>query len=255
MPDVDPIHLDRARAESFGAVAAAYDRYRPGYPEQLIDDLVALRPARVLDVGCGTGKAARQLAARGLQVLGVEVDAEMAAVARSHGLDVETAAFEAWDDAGRRFDLVISGQAWHWVDPNLGAPKIARVLNAGGTVALFWNYDEPDESTRAVIEAVYQRLAPELAGAAITKHLRDERPYVDALAATRVFDRIDTQTYRWQLSLSVDDWIGRTGTHSDHLQLGNVRLGELLATLRDALRENGETVPLAGGTYVIWARP
>jgi 2-polyprenyl-3-methyl-5-hydroxy-6-metoxy-1,4-benzoquinol methylase len=66
-------HLDRARAEVFGAIAEEYDLHRPAFPDALIDDLVALG-AHALDVGSGTGKVARALAGRGLEVLGVEVD-------------------------------------------------------------------------------------------------------------------------------------------------------------------------------------
>jgi SAM-dependent methyltransferase len=251
----DAIHRDRARAEAFGAIAADYDRFRPGYPDALLDDLMALHPTRVLDIGCGTGKVARSLAARGALVLGVEIDLGMAAVARGHGLDVEVGSFEEWDDRGRRFDLIVSGQAWHWLDPYTAAPKAARLLLRGGTMVLFWNYDEPEPETRAVIDAVYNRLAPELAGSAITAHLLTDRPYVEALQATGAFADLATQTYEWRRTLSVADWIGRTGTHSDHLLLGKDRLAALLAELESALREHGETVTVTGGTYVIWARP
>lgn len=101
----------------FGEDAERYDRARPAYPELLVDDLVALGGRRALDVGRGTGKAGRLLAARGWEVLGVEPDRRMAVVARRHGPDVEIARFEEWDPAGRTFDLVTSGQAWHWIDP------------------------------------------------------------------------------------------------------------------------------------------
>src|SRR5690348_959284 len=57
-------HTNRTRAQSFGSDARAYDRVRPGYPPELIDDLVADRPRTALDVGCGTGKAARLVQAR-----------------------------------------------------------------------------------------------------------------------------------------------------------------------------------------------
>jgi 2-polyprenyl-3-methyl-5-hydroxy-6-metoxy-1,4-benzoquinol methylase len=120
---LDELHLDRARAESFGSVAEQYDRYRPTYPDALIDDLAALQPAQVLDVGCGTGKAAVALARRGLSVLGVELDERMADVARGHGISVEVAAFETWDDAGRRFDLITCAGAWHWIDHGPGVSK------------------------------------------------------------------------------------------------------------------------------------
>jgi hypothetical protein len=41
------------------------------------------------------------------------VDACMADVARSHGIEVEVSPFETWDDGGRRFDLITCGEAWH----------------------------------------------------------------------------------------------------------------------------------------------
>jgi ubiquinone/menaquinone biosynthesis C-methylase UbiE len=68
----DRMHENRARALSFGAVATLYDSARPTYPAALIDDLMALEPHRVLDVGCGTGKAARLFVERGCDLLGIE---------------------------------------------------------------------------------------------------------------------------------------------------------------------------------------
>src|SRR5437899_9250287 len=110
-------HQHRQMAESFGVDAGRYDRARPAYPEALIQRIVAGSPGRdVLDVGCGTGIAARQFRAAGCTVLGVEPDARMAAFARGTGIDVEVAKFEDWEAAGRRFDAVVAGQSWHWIE-------------------------------------------------------------------------------------------------------------------------------------------
>ena len=80
--------------------AEGYDRARPGYPGALVARIVAESPGLdVLDVGCGTGIAARQFQAAGCTVLGVEPDARMAEFARARGLRVEVATFEAWDPA------------------------------------------------------------------------------------------------------------------------------------------------------------
>ena len=245
-------HDQRDRAESFGAVAELYDRYRPDYSDELIEALVALRPAAVLDVGCGTGKASRQLSAGGLDVLGVEIDAGMAAVARRHGVAVEVSSFEAWDDRGRTFDLIVSGQAWHWVDPAIGAPKLVRLLRAGGTVCLFWNYDDPDAAIQAAVEDVYRRLAPELLG---PERAGEDESARDALRRTGCFGSVRSQRYRWTETLPVEDWIGRISTYSRQLLLGPARLAEVQVALREALRDLGETVHLAAGTYAIWARP
>src|SRR2546430_12182297 len=77
----EPSGVDGLRARSFGAVAADYDRYRPRYPDQLADDVVAALPGRrVLEVGAGTGIATAAFAARGMAMTCVEPDAEMAAV-------------------------------------------------------------------------------------------------------------------------------------------------------------------------------
>ena len=137
------LSADRARAESFGSVAADYARLRPAPPAALVDELVALAPSRVLDVGCGTGKVAGALAARGLSVLGIEIDERMAALAP---VPVELASFEDWDDRGRTFDLITFGDSWHWIDPERGWRKIARVLAPGGTVVRFWNHHEVERA-------------------------------------------------------------------------------------------------------------
>ncbi len=101
-------------AESFGAQAERYDRVRPAYPDDLVARIVAGSPGpEVLDVGWGTGIAARQFQAAGRTVLGVEPDARMAEFARARGLPVEVATFESWEPAGRVFDAVVAAQAWH----------------------------------------------------------------------------------------------------------------------------------------------
>lgn len=246
MIDVSTFHEQRDRAESFGAVAEAYDLYRPGYPEELIDALVALRPATVLDIGCGTGKAARQLAARGMQVLGVEVDAQMAAIARRHGVDVEVASFEQWDDRGRSFDLIVSGQAWHWIDPAVGAPKVVRLLRPGGTVCFFWNFDDLDDADQQVVDEVYRRFAPK-----IDKDRRDDE-HGAIVRRTGCFRSVRSEQYRWEQTLPVEQWIGRVSTYSKQLLLGPEQLARLQDELRAAL---GDQVRLTGGTYVVWARP
>lgn len=121
---------------SFGSEAERYDRARPRYPDAMVRRIVAGSPGPdVLDVGCGTGIAARQFQAADCAVLGVEPDARMADLARQYGVEVDVATFEAWDPVGRAFDAVVAGQAWHWIDPVAGAAKAAQVLRPAGRPA------------------------------------------------------------------------------------------------------------------------
>lgn len=152
----------RRMAESFGVDAERYDRARPRYPDALIAAVVAASPGPdVVDVGCGTGIAARQFQAAGRTVLGVEPDARMADFARQHGTDVEVVTFEDWDPAGRMFDAVAAGQSWHWVDHVAGARKAADVLRPGGTLTLFWHVFEPPASVRDAFATAFRAAVPD----------------------------------------------------------------------------------------------
>jgi SAM-dependent methyltransferase len=244
------LHSQRSRAESFGSVAAQYDRYRPAFPATLLDALSALRPASVLDVGSGTGKVAAGLSDRGLDVLGVEVDPRMAEIAREKGARVEIARFEDWDDAGRRFDLVTCGDAWHWIEPHAGIAKVAAVLRAGGTFAHFWNCIVLGDDVLAALADVYRAHAPaaRLYGLpppeqedlfAVTERTRPRGP----------FAVVETVIHRWEQAFGADDWVHFLATISDHQRLGAEPLAVLQRAVRDALARFGDVVHAHGRTY------
>jgi SAM-dependent methyltransferase len=249
----ESVHENRARAESFGSVADQYDRYRPTYPDALISDLLALGPDWTLDIACGTGKVAVSLLACGLAVLGVEVDPDMAAVARRHGIIVEIASFETWDDGGRTFDLITCGQGWHWIDPDKGPAKAAALLNPSGTLALFWNYGELDGELKRELDEVYQSIAPELSADAV-KHRHDDEPWVEHLKSTGRFDSVRTETYDWSATLDTEEWVARVATHSDHITLPADRRAKLFDAIRVVIDKHGGQVTLRSGTYAVFAR-
>src|SRR3977135_1832518 len=153
-PRVD-LYLDRARADSFGAAARVYDALRPRYPSQLIDDLLRQGARTVLDVGAGTGIASEQLLVRGATVLAVEPDPRMCAVASGKGIPIEIGTFESWDPAQRRFDLVVFGSSFHWVNPDIALAKVHGLLSSGGRLALMWNRLLPTRPTRIDLAEIY----------------------------------------------------------------------------------------------------
>jgi SAM-dependent methyltransferase len=244
-------HTERRRAESFGGVAEQYDAVRPSYPAELVDDLMALDPADVLDVGCGTGKAGRLLVACRFPVLGVEIDPQMADVARRHGLTVDIAPFETWDPRHRTFDLIICGQAWHWIDPALGVPKAAALLRRGGTIALFWNVNELDEPVQAALDEVYSRHAPELVDKAVTE---PERPYADDLDSSGLFEPVVQRSYPWEHVYPRDEWLALIQTHSDHVVLPTEQRAALVAGVAEAIDGLGGSVVSHYRTRALFAR-
>jgi SAM-dependent methyltransferase len=134
-----------ALRDTFDEAPELYDRVRPGYPEEVFDDLATLarlRPgSRVLELGCGTGQATVPLATRGFEVVAIELGAGLADVARRNlaafpAVDIVNAAFEEWPLPPAPFDAVLAATSFHWLDAEVRLTKVADALRPGGAIAL-----------------------------------------------------------------------------------------------------------------------
>jgi SAM-dependent methyltransferase len=245
-------HVARDWAESFGRDAERYDRARPRYPEALIERIVAASPGRdVLDVGCGTGIAARQFAAAGCRVLGVDVDPRMAELARGHGIEVEVGRFEDWDPAGRGFDAVVAAQAWHWVDAEAGARQAARVLRPYGRLALFWNVARTAEPALAeAFAGVYRAVLGEhpIFGRALGPHTGGYSAFNDraneAVRRSGAFEEPEDWEYAWDRTYTRDEWLDVVPTQGGHNTLTPGQLERVLAGI-------AELIDAAGGSFLM----
>jgi ubiquinone/menaquinone biosynthesis C-methylase UbiE len=137
------VHRDerRGRAESFAEVADAYERARPGYPEEAVRWLVGEEPVDVVDLAAGTGKLTRSLVALGHRVTAVEPLPEMIAhlEAAAPGVPALTGTAESMPLPDASADAVTVAQAFHWFDHGPALVEIARVLRPEGTLAIVWN--------------------------------------------------------------------------------------------------------------------
>jgi SAM-dependent methyltransferase len=149
-------------AASFGPVADVYDRARPPYPAPALDWLLAgfPAPARVIDLGAGTGKLTRLIHDRGLPVTAVEPSPGMRAqlLASVPGVPVVEGSAEQIPLPAGSADAVLVAQAWHWVDPVRAVPEVARVLAPGGRLGLLWNVrDDRADWVRRLDEVIGNR--------------------------------------------------------------------------------------------------
>jgi SAM-dependent methyltransferase len=257
---VNEIHRQRQVAESFGEDAERYDRTRPRYPDAMVERIVAASSGRdVLDVGCGTGIAARAFQAAGCAVLGVEPDPRMADFARGKGLEVEVATIEDWDPAGRTFDAVIAGTTWHWVDPVAGAAKAARVLRPGGRLALFWNVAQmPSVLADAAAEAL-RRVLPDLPvlGAGLKGGLDAYQPILtkaaDGIREVGGFSDLEQWRFDWEQPYTRDEWLDVMPTQGFLTRLQPDQLAEVLAAAGAAIDAMGGGFTMPYGTGVVTA--
>jgi SAM-dependent methyltransferase len=238
------VSAERTRARVFGEVADLYDRRRPGYPAALYDELLALvgRRARALEAGAGTGKATVELARRGVEVVAFEPDQAMAAVARraAAGLSVqvEEQPFEEWRGEAGSFDLVVSAQAWHWIDPERGPAVARRALRPGGVLGVWWSQaGDWDGPVRAALDAAYERHAQDLAGSVVNSPAHPLSP--DPLVIEG-FEAMEPHNYTWAQRYDAASYCELLQTHSDHRLLSRKQLGELLLAVSEVIEHVGD---------------
>lgn len=155
------------RARSFGSAAQAYQRYRPGYPDELLRLVQAYAQGELrtaLEIGAGTGLATRLFAGPGLAVTAVEPDDNMLAVLRREtaGMPVTPvlACFEELPTPAH-YDLLYAAAAWHWTAPRGRWERAGALLRPGGTFAAFGGPTEiVDAALRAAVAAARRPILP-----------------------------------------------------------------------------------------------
>jgi len=255
----------REVSEGFGADAQRYHRARPGYPAALIDKIAQSLPGAersVVDVGIGTGIAATLLRDAGLDVLGVEPDERMAALAREAGFPVEVARIEDWDPAARSFGAMTAAQAWHWVDPLAGAARAASALVPGGLLAVFWNSFMPPEEVSAAIGAVYQNVLPRVApdapsmgggppGPGAYRQLCDTA--AGAMAATGAFGEPGHWRFDWSREYTTAQWLDATATFGGWGRIPAEGQREILDGIGEAIDNFGGSFTMGYATVGVAA--
>jgi SAM-dependent methyltransferase len=248
-----------SRALSFGAMAEAYERFRPGYPAELFDLVLtyAGQPVRTaLEIGAGTGKATRLFAQRGIAVTATEPDGAMLAELRRHVPATVTAVQAAFEDLrpGESYGLVYAAAALHWTNPEGRWPRVAALLEPGGVFASFGGpagLADPD-----VAEAVRAARAPFLDS--------DDVPSPDGTPPEHDMQWPGTELQRSQwfadvrqceigrrLTMSARDYAGHLSTISAYLELPAAAQQQAYSQIMQVLPE---TVELAADIIVHLAR-
>ncbi|MEV4766314.1 class I SAM-dependent methyltransferase [Micromonospora chokoriensis] len=248
-----------ARALSFGMVAEAYERYRPGYPVELLDLVMtyAGRPIRTaLEIGAGTGKATRLFTRREVTVTATEPDGAMLAELRKHVPSRVQTVQAAFEDLrpGETYDLVYAAAALHWTKAEGRWSRMAALVEPGG---VFASFGAPIQlADPAVAEAVRAARAPFLES--------DEVPSPDGtppghamqwpgseLQRSESFTDVQQVVIERRLTMSADDYVGHLSTISAYLELPTSDQEQVFDRITQVLPE---TVDLAADIVVHLAR-
>jgi SAM-dependent methyltransferase len=142
---VDTRHVHPTAARGFSRGAASYSRGRPEFPSGARDwlktDLGLGAGKSAIELGAGTGKFTRQLAATGASIVAVEPVTAMLERLAADFPDIDAVRGDAQNLplASGIADAVICAQAFHWFATPAALGEIHRVLRPGGVLGLIWN--------------------------------------------------------------------------------------------------------------------
>lgn len=182
--------------------------------------------SRVLEIGCGTGQAAVDLAKRGYEVVAVEIGAELAAIARRRlarfpATEVIVADFEHWELPTEPFDAVVSATAFHWIDPEIRFVKAADALLPGGLLAVI-DTDHVSGGTEQFfvdVQDCYECWDPKTEPGLTLPAAGDVEANRDEAAQSGRFGPVTVRHYEWEGAYSTFDYLELLLTYSGHLAL------------------------------------
>lgn len=243
---------ERERLRStFDGAALLYDEVRPGYPEELFDEIASLSDipfgGRILEIGCGTGQATLPFARGGYEILCVELGENLARVARRNlavypRVEVRTGDFEETRLPAEAFDLVVSATAFHWLDPAVAYLKAARALRPTGSIALFWNehvHTNADPGFFREAQGVYEREAPEITdesyeGPPKPQDLLDR---TEEIASSGLFGPVVRRFFRWDQVYDAESYLRVLDTYSGHIDLDEATRRRLYRGIRRLIED------------------
>jgi len=242
---------------SFNDVADLYDEVRPGYQEFVIDEICSFAgmtiDSRILEIGCGTGQITLPFARRGYSILGLEPSSTMAALAIKNctpypNVDVLQTTFEKWPLPAETFELVLSAQAFHWIEPYSGCEKAATALRPGGSIALVWNNDvSHDTPFYKATEPIYDRYMPSEGSTDRTRACIHE-------ALAKAFHEIEEIRHPWERTYSSSEYIKLLKTYSDYQRLPEPSRADFFRAIADVIGRTGNAVTRRYETQVVLAR-
>ena len=237
----------------FDEVAELYDRARPSYPDDLVDDVISLagiQPgARILEIGCGTGQATELFARRGFSLVCLEPGPNLAALARKRlasftSVEIVSSTFEAWSCPESPLDLVISAQAFHWLDPAVRLERAAQALRRNAYVAVFANKPLPGSGPiHEAIQKAYARCIPSFSARLPGTGSSAEKVSLETeLEESPRFMNVEARYYVWSRDYDASTYVDLIQTQSDHRLLPAGELEALTSAVRESIDAQGGPV-------------
>jgi SAM-dependent methyltransferase len=239
--------IDRSLKTTFGKKSRLYESTRIGYPEELIDDVIKLsempKDGKILDIGCGPGKATVPFAKRGYNILGVDISSELIEIAKENSktfpnASYKVASFEQANLPLNSFNLITAAQSWHWIDPDIRYKRTHDLLVDSGSIAIFWKFQDRNQSDLvANIIRLYEKHCPTFdIDILLAAHKAEKQ-----ISSSKLFHHLVKRVYTNKVEYTKEKYLDLTTTFSYVAALSEEKRKILLAEISKVLES--ETDP------------
>jgi ubiquinone/menaquinone biosynthesis C-methylase UbiE len=238
------------RSGSFGRVASAYERFRPGPPAEAIAWMLPDSARTVVDLGAGTGAMTRDLLGKVGRVIAIEPDDRMRGILAANLPEVTalSGSGESMPLETSSVDAVLASSSWHWMNAAAALRETARVLVPGGTLGVVWA--GPDPEGPFVVQAQAMLSEASAHGGSGTRSAGDPdlgREVMDTENRVETVLRIPDRSpftqpehkiLTWDVPLTADELIGLLGTFSWIITMPDERRAQVISLARQVLRDS-----------------
>lgn len=239
---------------TFDTVAAGYEKFRPGYTDDLYRTLFNYisidSSSNVVEVGIGGGQATLPVLEKGCTLTAVEYGENFSKLCEKkfgefENFSVITDKFENVSFADFQYDLVYSASAFHWIPKNIGYPKVYAMLKSGGAFARFANHPYRDKGN-PVLSAEIDKLYAMYYYPYYNKDSKPEKEYreEDAMLMAQIaenygFTDIKHAMFYRTRTFSAKEYIELLGTYSDHIAMEEKIRAEFFSKIEETINKHG----------------
>ncbi len=239
---------------TFDTVSARYEKFRPGYTDDLYKTLfnyISINgSSAVIEVGIGGGQATLPFLEKGCTLTAVEYGENFSELCskkfeRFKNFSVITGKFENVSFADSQYDMVYSASAFHWIPEDIGYPKVYAMLKSGGAFARFANHPYHDKGNPALSEEI-QKLYSMYYYKYYGKDAKPEKEYCEEqamqtaqIAGKYGFTDIQYAMFYRTRTFSAKEYVELLGTYSDHIAMEEKIRMKFFSEIEEAINKHG----------------
>jgi SAM-dependent methyltransferase len=237
------------RKNWYSQVAEAYNKFRPRYPQEIINGAVEVAQldsnAQILELGCGPGNATLAFAQLGFAMICLEPSLAACNLARQNceiysQVEILQTTFEEWELEPGKFDAVLAATSFHWINPEFGNLKIAEALRNDGALILLWNMTpQPEYEVYQSFQEIYQKYAPSLDR---YEDIETQKEIVQALGQKAIdsgkFQNLVSKQVVCKVNYDINDFLLLLSTYTPYLKLDIETRNCLFTKIRKKIENN-----------------